>query len=74
MRSSFAYTVMDLNENKCLGCLYIFPTNKEKIDTEVYMWVRTSEFKKGLDKILFETVQKWIKQKWPFNNVIYPGR
>ncbi len=73
-RSSFAYTVMNLEESQCLGCMYIFPTDKEGFDAEVYMWVRKSELENGLDKILFETVEKWIKEKWPFNKVLYPGR
>lgn len=73
-RSSFAYTVMNLDESRCLGCMYIFPTDKEGFEAEVYMWVRKSELGNGLDKILFETVEKWIKEKWPFDKVLYPGR
>jgi len=38
------------------------------------MWVRKSEFEKGLDPILFKTVKKWIQEKWPFKKVAYPGR
>ena len=73
-RSSFAYTVINLDETQCLGCVYIFPSNNSDSDAEIYMWVRKSEFEKGLDPILFETVKKWVRQKWPFKKVIYPGR
>lgn len=74
MRSSFAYTVMNPQETKCLGCMYIFPPTKEGFDAEVYLWVRKSAFDKGLDPILFEKVEKWIVEKWPFKKVAYPGR
>lgn len=74
MRTSFAYTVMNLDESRCLGCVYIFSTEKEGFDAEVYMWVRKSEFEKGLDAILFSAVKQWVKEKWPFQKVVYPGR
>ena len=73
-RSSFAYTVMSPDESQCLGCMYIFPPTKEGFDAEVYLWVRKSAFDEGLDSILFETVEKWIAEKWPFKKVAYPGR
>ena len=38
------------------------------------MRVRESEVSKGLDEHLFETVKKWIDDKWPFKNPGYPGR
>jgi len=73
-RSSFAYTVMNKEESQCLGCVYIDPTEKIGYDAEVYLWVRESEFKNGLDPILFDAVKKWIEKEWPFKNVAYPGR
>jgi hypothetical protein len=73
-RSSFAYTVMNKDESECLGCIYIDPTDKVDYDAEVYLWVRKSEFEKGLDTILFDTVKNWIINEWPFNKVAYPGR
>ncbi|MEQ8363035.1 MAG: hypothetical protein RH948_09215 [Cyclobacteriaceae bacterium] len=73
-RSSFAYTVLSLDESEVLGCLYIDPTTKAGYDAEVYMWVRTSVLEKGYDKILFDTVKNWISKEWPFKKVAYPGR
>jgi len=72
--TSFAYTVMNLDETKCLGCVYIYPPTKKGFDAEVYMWVRKSELDKRLDKVLHETVKKWIEKEWPFKKVAYPGR
>lgn len=71
-RSSFAYTVTNLDESQCLGCVYIFHPTKEAFDTEVYLWVRESV--QDLDILLYETVRKWIVELWPFKKVAYPGR
>jgi len=73
-RTSFAYTLMNLDESECLGCVYIFPSENHAIDAEILMWVRQSEFEKGLDSVLFDTVRNWITKEWPFKNVLYPGR
>ena len=73
-QTSFAYTVMNIDESQCLGCVYIVPTGKIGYDAEVYMWVRKSEFDKGLDLILFDSVKKWVEKEWQFKNVAYPGR
>jgi hypothetical protein len=74
-REAFAYTVVSLDESKVLGCLYINPPKKEfgKLPYAV-MWVRQTEYEKGLDEILFQTVKKWIETRWPFEKVLYPGR
>jgi hypothetical protein len=73
-RTSFAYTVMDETESRCLGCVYINPTRKQGYDAVVYLWVRDSEFEKGLDPVLFGAVKEWIAKDWPFRSVAYPGR
>jgi hypothetical protein len=65
---------MNLDESQCLGCVYIDPTNKSGYDAEVYMWVRKSEYDKGLDPVIFDELKNWMNTKWPFNNVAYPGR
>ena len=73
-RSSFAYTVVSLDESVVVGCIYIFPTKKEDYNAHIIMWVRASEVENGLDSILFESVKKWISEKWEFKKVAYPGR
>ena len=73
-REAFAYTVVSLDESRVVGCLYINPTKKLEADAVVHMWVRQSEFDKGLDPVLFQTVKEWIKTSWPFEKVAYPGR
>ena len=73
-RSSFTYTVMNLDETICLGCVYIYPSKSPDFEADVYMWVRKSEYDRGLDPILFKTVKNWITDQWPFTKVRYPGR
>lgn len=73
-RKAFAYTVVSLEESRVLGCVYINPTESDDVDARVHMWVRESEYDKGLDAVLFKTVKDWIDSSWPFAAVIYPGR
>lgn len=73
-RSSFAYTVMNLDETLCLGCVYIYPSKSPGVEADVYMWVRKSEYDRGLDPILFRKVKNWITDQWPFKKASFPGR
>lgn len=73
-RSSFAYTVMNLDESQCLGCMYIYPASNATYDAEIVMWVRESELKNNLDEHLFTTVKNWISKEWPFKNPGFPWR
>jgi len=74
LRTSFAYTVVALDESAVLGCLYFYPTRKTGYDVEISMWVRQSQVAEGLDDHLFETVRLWVAEIWPFQNPAYPGR
>ena len=73
-RTSFAFTMVTLDESKVLGCVYFFPSRKAGYDAEIFMWVRASELAKGLDQRLFNVVQSWTASEWPFKNPAYPGR
>jgi hypothetical protein len=73
-RTSFAYTVMNLDESRCLGCVYFYPTDKPNYDALAILWVRQSELASGLDQRLFTTVHVWLDNVWPFQQVAFPGR
>jgi len=73
-REAFAYTVVSLDESRVLGCVYINPAKSDETDAKVRMWVRQSEYDKGLDAVLFAEVKEWMDSSWPFADVIYPGR
>jgi len=72
--SSFAYTVMSLDESRCLGCVYVDPSEKAGYDAKVILWVRQSEIRKGLDEKLFSVVKIWFSEEWWFATVAFPGR
>lgn len=73
-RDAFAYAILATNELTVLGTVYIRPSWKEGYDAAVNMWVRTSEYHKGFDPILFSTVKDWIESDWPFETPAYLGR
>ena len=72
--SSFAYTVMNLDETRCLGCVYVDPSEKAGYDAKVILWVRQSEISKGLDEKLFSAVKIWLSEEWWLTTVAFPGR
>jgi len=71
-REAFAYTVLTPEKNKCIGCIYIEPCNREKFDAECYFWIRNDTL--YLETEFYLSVNKWIKDAWPFANIIWPGR
>jgi hypothetical protein len=74
IRSSFAYTVVTLDEKRVIGCIYIFPTSKGDYDASITMWVRADVVEDGYDTILFNTVKGWVSKDWPYKKPAYPGR
>tara|TARA_Y100001970_G_C14069344_1_gene768503 strand:+ start:662 stop:1153 length:492 start_codon:yes stop_codon:yes gene_type:complete len=74
VKSSFAYTVMNPDESKCIGCIYIDPSEKVGYDAKTIFWVRKSEFENGIDEKLFSIVKSWLSKEWWFRSVAFPGR
>ena len=54
LRTSFAYTVVSLDESRVLGCMYIYPARRAGYDAQISMWVRESETETGLEEHLYE--------------------
>ena len=73
-RSSFAYTVITLDETRVVGCVYIDPTSKRGYDAEVYLWAREAAMGSPADARLYEVVRQWLTKDWPFDKVAFPGR
>ncbi len=72
LREAFAYSVFSAEEGRCLGSVYIDPTQSINYDCEVYLWIR--EDSTALDEALYITVLQWLKAYWPFTNIAFPGR
>lgn len=71
---SFAYTVMNDAEDRCLGCSYIYPSDRPGYDAMVFYWVREAEFRAGFDPVLGDALRRWIARDWPLKRVAFPGR
>ncbi len=74
-RSTFAYTIMNLEETECLGCMYIYPAGhrdkkSQNGDADISFWVTQKEYDKGLYAELYKHILKWLANKWPFKNPI----
>jgi hypothetical protein len=79
---SFAYTVMNLDQTECLGCVYVFSpeaswfsgadvtavgTNQwSDCDAMIYFWVRKSKLADGMDRSLLDTLVTWFERDWSF--------
>lgn len=77
---AFTYTVMNLDETECLGCVYIFPTTAPMYtrpeiaavdgdewtahEAAFYFWVRLSRLADGLDGRLLAALGEWFAQEW----------
>lgn len=73
-RTSFAYTVVALDESRVIGCVYIYPTRKASYDAEVYLWTRPPEQVININaKSLQSAVQGWLAKEWPFKAPAFPG-
>lgn len=75
-RTSFAYTVMSLKEDECLGCLYLYPPgyrneSSKDADVDVSFWVTQEAYSRGLYKIVYKVLDKWLKSTWPFKKITY---
>src|SRR5262245_59006432 len=74
IRRSFAYTVVNPLESMVLGCVYVEPTKRQGYDAVAYLWARQSELSSGLEDRLYGVVREWLRDRWPFEHVAFPGR
>jgi len=73
-RHSFAYTVMSNDESQCLGCCYIYPSDKQGFEVMAFYWARGDEWGRGPDERLGKAFRDWLKRDWPFRSIAFPGR
>lgn len=71
-RQAFAYSVFNQTNDRCIGCIYIDPSQSPNYDCEVYLWVRSDCAM--LDQQLYTVTLNWLRKDWPFTNIAFPGR
>lgn len=77
--TSFAYTVMSLDETECLGCLYFYPPGFRKAepegsDVDVSFWVTQKGYDNGLYTELYSTMKNWLEKDWPFKKPFWSNK
>ncbi|MGC9523553.1 MAG: GNAT family N-acetyltransferase [Anaerolineae bacterium] len=73
-RRGFTYTMETPEGQRCLGCVYIYPCRRGDYDAQVYYWVRDSEKGRGLEEDLGAFLRQWLRDAWPFQRSVFPGR
>ena len=77
--TSFAYTIMSLDEKECLGCLYLYPPgyrdeSSKDADVDVSFWVTQKAYEQGLCVKAYKVLDSWLKSTWPFRKIIYTNK
>lgn len=86
-RRAFTYTVRDPQTDRCLGCVYVFPTSAaflarsavipvgddrwDDVGTVVYFWVRRSVMGTGLEERLLESLRAWFADEWRHEPTVF---
>jgi hypothetical protein len=68
---SFNYAILDADETRLLGCIYIDPPTREGADALVSWWVVDDVVGCPLDRCLDEVVPRWLSESWGFEEVEY---
>jgi len=84
---TFGYTVMNPTETKCLGCIYIAPSdfrwfaNSEITEVDgvqwsayeavVQFWIRKSRLADELDRTVLDALGRWFKNEWGIKSVLF---
>lgn len=79
---AFTYTVVNLDQTECLGCVYVLPPDAKMFtdaqvtavgadqwsdcDATVFFWVRASRLPEHLDRTLLDSLITWFEQEWSF--------
>jgi hypothetical protein len=76
-RSSFAFAAIAPDDQRELGCVYLYPSPHADEDAVGICWARWSADDPdypATDQQFFSEFQSWVEREWPFTNVVYPGR
>lgn len=84
---AYTYTVLDSAGTRCLGCVYVFPTDATFLSrctvtrvaddrwadvvAVVFFWTRRSETETGMDERLLAGLRAWFADEWGFELSVY---
>jgi len=77
--TSFAYIIHDTS-NKYIDCFYLYPLGGERTeltadlmnyDVDANWWVTTEAFNAGYYKKVYEAINIWLKENFPFKEIYY---
>jgi hypothetical protein len=70
---SFNYAVLDHDETRLLGCVYIDPATRVGADADISWWL-VAGADADLEAELAELVPEWLAAAWPFAQPRFVGR
>ncbi|MFY7916496.1 MAG: GNAT family N-acetyltransferase [Rubrivivax sp.] len=70
-RRGFAYMVMDPAQQRSLGRVYVWKSEKRGHDAMLNYFVRESELPSGLAAELDRALRDWLAREWPFKRVLH---
>lgn len=73
-RTGFVYTVRSRNGDRCVGCVYFYPSRRDDFQADALFWVTADAEGRGWDPLLDHDVRSWLETTWPFTSVAFPGR
>jgi hypothetical protein len=68
----FTFTVLEPDDDRVIGCVYLYPTTSGDHDVTVGSWVRADRAE--LDVPLADAVRAWLAAAWPWERVDRSGR
>jgi hypothetical protein len=84
---AFTYTVLSPDGTRCLGCVYVFPTDATflarstvvpvgedtwaEVEVVVFFWVRLSQMGLGMDMRLLSALRAWFKEDWKLEKTVF---
>jgi len=71
LRRGFAYLIMDPNQQRSLGRVYVWPSEKRGYDAMLNYFVRESELPTGLAGTVEPALRAWLAREWPFQRVLH---
>ena len=71
-RKGFTFTVLDPGKGDVIGCVYLYPADREEHDVSVQSWVRADVA--DLDGPLADAVAAWLEADWPWQSPDRYGR